>query len=338
MTLLISTEVFYCLSFVAGIGNGGVENAGVVGVLMIWRGRGRDGAPYMHEISFGYSLGTFVGPLLAAPFLSADKEEDPSGHPLAINSTAVANEEDSNINVVHLYVLVGCVIVAAGIGYLIMAIGTCSKKEADKGDENDEETESQTEQAFSRKAILFVGLMCLFYVVYSGAEVVATTYLTTFAVKSDLRAAKVDGAFTTALYFGCFAVFRFLSMFAAAYLKPLTVMGASFLLSIGAAIGLAIAAQTDIIVLQVLVAVLGSGMAAVYATGLLFMEECVVVTNRIGAATTFSAMVGVVVFPFLAGSFVVEYPMSFMYLLLATVAGFVFLFVAAYFVGRTLTK
>ncbi len=354
ITLIVSIYVFYVLAFVAGIGNGGVENAGIVGCLMIWRGRSDEGGPFMHAVHFGYSLGSFIGPLLATPFLSeeaaAETTENPEDSarplPVAANITTVpvaeVEREQTTKLVVYLYVMLGCVIAASGIGYLLMAVQACRESrraaDADAGSEDKKEEEEQKAQKMTPAVIAFVALMCAFYFLYGGAEIVVSTFLTAFVVKSDLGGTKTEGAYATALFSGCFAATRFLSIFLAFHLKPFPTMVLSFALTVGAAVALAFFAQTELLVLQVLCSVLGIAMAPIYATGLLWIEEYVIVTNKIGAATTFAVMAGVMIFPFIAGSFVEEYPMSYIYLVLVLILSFVAAFVGALFMGKCLNK
>ncbi len=339
MTLVVNIYMLYVFHFIYGVGAGGIENAGNVGCLLIWRGR-EDGGPFMHAVHFGYSFGTVIGPLITAPFLKSPGINVPVD-----NSTEVLDSSDRSTDIeevpgiVQLYVMVGCLVVAAGLGYLVMAIRNCFKAEewsdddANAGAKND-----KPDQKTTVKLILFVGLMCIFYFLYVGVEVVTGTYIATFAVKSELNASKVDGAYVTALFWGSFSAFRFVAIFLAIYLNPLTTMLISFGLCLSSGFGLIIFAQDSLIVLQVLIAIMGIGMASIYATGLLWMENYIVVTNKIGAAYSFSAMSGPDLFPILAGTFIVQYPMSLMYLVLSTVIGCVIIFALSACVGQQIKK
>ncbi len=69
LTLSHSLAIFYALSFLLGLGSGGAWSAGGILIFQIWRDRGDDGDPFMHAVHFGVSLGTVVGPLVAAQAL-----------------------------------------------------------------------------------------------------------------------------------------------------------------------------------------------------------------------------------------------------------------------------
>ncbi len=83
---------------------------------------------------------------------------------------------------------------------------------------------------------------------------------------------------------------------------------------------------------------MGCGMAAIYATGLLWIEKYVRVTNAIGAAYSFCAMFGPDVFPIIIGTFIVDKPMSLMYYVLTSIVFLTVLFVIAGLVGESIVR
>ena len=88
------------------------------------------------------------------------------------------------------------------------------------------------------------------------------------------------------------------------------------------------------ITLQILVAVMGIGMAAIYATGLLWSEKYIVVSNKIGSAFALFAMAGPDFFPIIVGNYIEDSPMFLMYTILATILGCTLIFALAALVGR----
>ena len=88
-------------------------------------------------------------------------------------------------------------------------------------------------QKTTLKLVTFVALICVFFFLYVGAEVVMGVYLTTFAVKSLLKTTKAEGAYVNAIFWGTFTAGRFLSIFLAIFLNPLNTMILSFGLCIG---------------------------------------------------------------------------------------------------------
>ena len=102
----------------------------------------------------------------------------------------------------------------------------------------------------------------------------------------------------------------------------------------GSGVALCLFAEHSVLTLQILVAVMGLGMAAIYATGLLWSEKYIVVTNKIGAAFALFAMAGPDFFPIIVGSYIEDSPMFLMYTVLATILGCTLIFALAALVGR----
>ena len=64
---------------------------------------------------------------------------------------------------------------------------------------------------------------------------------------------------------------------------------------------------------------MGFGMASVFATGFLWLENHTPVTSRIGALLSIFASLGPDVFPIIVGQFIERQPMVMMYVTLAAV-------------------
>ena len=94
--------------------------------------------------------------------------------------------------------------------------------------------------------------MCLFFCLYVGMEVCYGLYIATFAVESQLNLSKSEGAFITAIFWGCFAVARFLAIFAAVKMRPIYIMLLSFAFCLVGAFPLVIWADKSPLILKVL--------------------------------------------------------------------------------------
>jgi fucose permease len=93
--------------------------------------------------------------------------------------------------------------------------------------------------------------MCLFFLLYVGMEVCFGLYIATFAVECQLNLSKSEGAFITAIFWGCFAAARFSAIFAAVKLQPIYIMLLSFGFCLVGAFPLAIWAEKSALVLKV---------------------------------------------------------------------------------------
>jgi hypothetical protein len=98
---------------------------------------------------------------------------------------------------------------------------------------------------------LLVSIMCLFFLLYVGMEVSYGLFIATFSVESQLNLSKSDGAYITAIFWGCFAAMRFVAIFAAVKLRPIYIMVVSFVFCLLGAIPLVIWAETSPMLLKV---------------------------------------------------------------------------------------
>jgi len=123
-----------------------------------------------------------------------------------------------------------------------------------------------------------------FLFLYVGMEYCFGTYLTTFAVKSELAATREEGAQVTALFWGAFSLMRFLAIFASSMrVRPLCVLAASFALcAVGSGAAAAGAAEKSLSHLRAVSAVTGFGMGTVFATGLAWLEALLPLDNWLG--------------------------------------------------------
>lgn len=81
---------------------------------------------------------------------------------------------------------------------------------------------------------------------------------------------------------------------------------------------------------------MGLGMASIYATGLLWSENYVEVTDKIGLAFTVSGMLGPQLFPIILGNYIEDNPMLLMNMVLAIVLCCTLVFILAALVGRSI--
>ena len=93
--------------------------------------------------------------------------------------------------------------------------------------------------------------MCLFFLVYVGMEVCFGLYIATFAVESQLKLTKSEGAYITAIFWGCFAATRFIAIFASAKVRPIYIMVISFAFCLAGSIPLAIWGEASPMALKV---------------------------------------------------------------------------------------
>ena len=211
-------------------------------------------------------------------------EENTSNKTDFLNATYMTTNHqiDTTTRITILYPLVGLSIVVMSLGYLILAVKNYKQIPPAGSQVKLEKNDSDTSQTLNKNQWFLLVIMIGFFFFYVGSEVSFGIYLTAFCVKSRLSLTKQIGAEITATFWGCFAAMRFLSIFAAIYLKPIYVMSLSCLVSCIGGILLAIYGDQSVTILWAGSAMLGFGIASIYATGLLWLESHMKITNRIG--------------------------------------------------------
>jgi len=350
----------YTSAFFKGIGAGFLDAGGNVLLLQIWKGR--DSGPYMHALHFTFGIGAFLAPVLARPFLSnkggvetlhgeAQTEynsslQNDTALELDVNSTFhdSFNIDDSMWNIKFVYPLVGClpiVVSTVFILYFILDERKKNKEETKEGSNEDKQDTNKNDdqnKSLDLRMMAIISLQMIFYFLYVGQEVAFGTFIAVFAVESKLGMTRKQGSDLSAVFWGVFAGSRGVAVPAAIILPPDVIMCISFISCIGGSLVLSIYGESSIQVLFACTALMGFGMASIFATGLLWLEKRVEITNRIGSAMSISASLGAKVFPVIVGNIVEAHPMSLMYFIFATSTGCTLLFVLNTLISRQLLK
>ena len=238
---------------------------------------------------------------------------------------ALGPAADSKIG--YCFPAMGLAIVLAALGYLYFGSQTIRNAKASSDTNSKSEEQNGHELSTAHKIMLF--LLLIFFFVYAGIEYNMGVYLTTFAVECKLALTKYQGTRITAIFWGAFATMRFLAIFAAIKFNASHVMIFSISVSLIAAVPLVFWAESFILLLQILSGVAGFGMASIYATGFVWLEQHLVVTNKMAAAFGIAVSLGPDVFPTLIGQFIAHYPMVLMYVNLGGVLTCAMLFFGA---------
>ena len=142
------------------------------------------------------------------------------------------HQKDTQITV--LYPLVGICIVIMSMGYLLLAVKNhkqVSRVTVDSRVKSENNGLDSTPPKLDQNQWILLIIMILFFFFYCGSEGTFGIYLVVFSVKSSLKLPKQVGAQIAATFWGCFAAMRFVSIFAAIFLKPMYVMSMSCLVS-----------------------------------------------------------------------------------------------------------
>jgi len=327
-----SLLAMYVCVFIGGFGSGSLDTGGNVLLLDIWKGR--DSGPYMHALHFTFGIGAFLAPVISRPFLvnEADVENLPVESNVTLeNSTYQSLEvrskiESSTWTIKALYPMVASYAVFMSLGFLFYFIKD-SRKEHENPTETEAKKEKSSEEGFSRRLkLITVGLVAVFFFLYVGMEVAFGTFISVFSVESKLKFTRPQGSDVTAVFWGTFAATRGLAIFIAIIAKPGVIMWSSFVTCIVGSVLLSVWAQSSSVALYIGTALMGIGMASIFATGFLWVEQRMTVTNKVSSVFILASSAGADVFPVLVGQLVETWPMAFIYLTTSIVCGCVIMF------------
>ena len=127
---------------------------------------------------------------------------------------------------------------------------------------------------------------------------------------------------------------RFASIFIAYRINSLYQLMFSFTMCGLGITGLVIAAEKSLYMLYICSAVMGMGMASIWACGILWLKQHIKVTNRIGSLLIVAGSLGGNSFLIMMGQFISQYPMLLMYIEICLVFLCILIFLTGYFVAK----
>lgn len=328
--------------------------------LDLWKGHA-NGDPYLHSIHFAFAFGAFIAPIIAEPFLCNKEviiERENSIDMLSIEESPKINgsiensecfENQYSISGMHiLYPIIGFLSLLSSFGYLAYAIkslldqkraklaniSSTEEKELSSTRQTDlKGTNSDGKNQKLYKRLLIMNLLAFLFV-YVGLEIMFGTYISTFVVESELHLSRQEAAMVNAAFWGSFAVMRFASIFIAFRINSLYQLMLSFALCGIGITALVIAAEQSVYVVYTCSAVMGTGMASIWACGILWLKQHINVTNRIGSLIIVAGSLGGNSFLIMMGQFISGFPMLLMYIEMCLVFLCIFIFIGGYFVAK----
>ena len=335
----------YICAFISGFGGGNLDTAGNTIILNIWEGR--DSGPYMHAMHFCFGLGAFLAPLIARPFLVNQEGTEAHSHSSAqlpapglnltvSENTSLTSPEDSEYlssvwTISTLYPLLSSYGVLSSLPCLYYTQDTQSHHVTGQLHTEDKANQPTTNTTMTttittKLRLVIVGLLGVFFFLYVGMEVAFGTFISVFAVQSGLGFSRNQASEVSAVFWGTFAAMRGLAVLLAIIARPVLVMWSSFILCLLGSTILSVWAGQSSLVLYIGTAVLGVGMASIFATGFLWAEQKITVSSKVSAVLIISSSLGAKLFPVMVGNLVEEWPMVLHYLCLVIVCGCVLIF------------
>ncbi|XP_041366652.1 sodium-dependent glucose transporter 1-like [Gigantopelta aegis] len=355
------------MCFLNAVCLGGVDTGGNAELFRIW---GSESRQYLLAIHFAYSIGGTISPVVTEPFL-VPKEQDVANtendtyavHQRFDTNTSsswdatgsssystftfepVSNFSANNITDVvlaehtHVFIayLIGSVLtVAFSIPFLVMFVKDRTRpKKREPGPEV--ENDNHLSKPLFGSTIF---LLCLFYMLYSGAEDTFSTFLLTFTVKG-LDWTKTQGSQVTSASWAALSIGRFLGIFThncISTVKLLFLCNTGLILSL---LALLLSAHFQFFLgIWFFAVTVGLSMSVVFPAAFVWAEEDLFrVTGRVSAAILCSTAAGTMINPIILGNLMQQYtPMWYCYLLSADSVVCTAVFLVVVFLSRKYIK
>ncbi|KAI1304106.1 hypothetical protein HDE_01826 [Halotydeus destructor] len=173
--------------------------------------------------------------------------------------------------------------------------------------------EAKKESVWKKRIVVMVAAMFMFTAL--GFEVGMGSFITSFAVMSDLHLTKQVGAYMTSLYWAMFTSFKLIAVGVSDKIGPycsiiidliVLIVANAFLLPFGNSVQWC---------LWIGVSLVGVGTSSIWAALFGFLDNYVPVTSKIASFLIVSACVGEWVFPTIMGYAVETHPQIFLWVL-----------------------
>lgn len=305
--MLVSPFLTMCFSCVSG---------GNVLILDTW---GEQSGPHLQALHFSFAAGAFVSPIIAKLVFGTDwkgteaiapTKSTPSTEPQVTKTVNTQGVSHSTLNSTWAYIVIGAFVFLMSFLFFIL-YSRCSVSRA-------KPRSASGKPLVAKYHVALTALLFLFFFAYVGAEVAYGSFIFTFA-KEYIQMAEAKAAGLNSLFWGSFAACRGLAIFFAACMYPGNMILLSLLGTAISSLLLCFFSKKEE-VLWVCTAIYGASMAAIFPSGISWVEQYTTVTGRTAAVFVVGAALGEMVLPALIGFLLERFPKHplLMYLSLVT--------------------
>lgn len=313
-----------------GIFSGAIDSVSNIWILHIW---GKESPPFMQALHFAFGLGAFLAPLLAQPFLvpiqtdPIPRMKQPSHkfsvwnkrqhHFIARNVYSVSSGQTYTSNDLLIKYPYTAAAMFGGLVLILFVTIYCFHKENKPHptkivERPPDEIDKKSSKTKSNLLIIFMVLFtAIFLHIYSGLEMAFGTLLTTFTVKENLHLDKSTGSYISSLFWGTFTFFRCVTVFLVDIMGCEKMLIFDLVLIMVSNLILVSFASRYAAGLWIGVAVMGLGASSVLPTIFGYLEQTFSLSSRMASVILGAACFGEFVMPFIAGSFIDDYPETF---------------------------
>lgn len=289
--------------------------------MSIWSKSQYKSDPFVHGLHFSFALGALISPLIAAQFL-VQRQVD-----------MVVEHYNGRVDIPYFIVSGLCLLSSSIIG--MFHFGSQESNLETKSPSGNNEKISRTLGHQNLRTFSILTSLSLFFFVYVGLEVGYGSFVSTFGVlSSSLSLSRSQSALISTSFWSGIATMRFIACFITLRVPPLGLMTLNFILTTASSAMLLIWGQASVLWLAWLSAILGLGLATVFATTFTWLEKFMVITNRMGALFSIAGSIGADVFPLILGQIIAKDPIYFQIIIFGSVTACILLFSLAYYLAK----
>ena len=295
------------------ISTGFLDTSGNVMCLQIW---GEKSGPFLQTLHFAFALGTTLAPLLAMPFIMEVQDQESQASVTSSykmwspNATSESPPVEKFYLVSYAYIVCAVITGVVALSFLYLAFFHRGSSSV-----TDQKNTVKEEGNVFRIKMLF--LLFVFFLLYVGNEVAFGVFIYTFAITSDNHYTKSEASLLNSLFWGAFAVGRFIAIPVSKFLPPSKALQIDLLGTTFAAVVLVcfpFYAKAADFLLWIGVTVYGLSMASIFPTGISWAEQYITITEKAATTLVIGAATGEMIFPTLVGQLIDSNPMYLMYL------------------------
>ncbi|RWS17336.1 sodium-dependent glucose transporter 1-like protein [Dinothrombium tinctorium] len=288
---------FCAVVVVNGISSGGSDVGTNVWLLNLFKEKS---GPYIQALYFCFAIGTFIIPLLSAPFLS---------------------ENNDGVSQVHYtFLITGLIVLISSLFIFAFFLkGLIKEPLIDRTKSWFSRTLCTFHRPKDNYTVVVVALASISILIYSGFEISYMQFMPTLVTKSKLNVSNTDAAYMNSAMNLAYTCFRGLSAIINMKISTEMLLYFDFAVLLMATIILLIFINTSWLMVLIGNIFMGVGFASIFPSILAFVEKHMPVTNFIGSIFTFSGGVMAIVYPRLIGKYIENDSSFVLYLSLASV-------------------
>lgn len=260
--------------------------------------------PFLQVLHFCFGFGSCLAPLIVRPFLLQAEEEDNEIRNLEFRP------EDVRVQIAF-YIIASWIFIAStlfGIIFLFFketSSVTCCKEEAMSDCKSTEDLMTLSlplKQTRYRYAANSMAMIFMFF--YCGIEIALGSYLTPFAVNSDLHLTKKTGALLSSVYWMTFTFARLVTIFYIGFVGPRNSMVIALTLVFVSNLFMVGGGNTTEWCLWTGVVLNGAGMSSIWGTLFAHIQDYYPMTHKLTSLLVIASSLGECILSVVMGVFI----------------------------------